>query len=138
MSDLPIPNAHIEVAASVQSRSTTSRASATFQCAAHASDSGLILTEPSGYYTNLSLAGARSLAAWLGEWVKYQQSRFKPTGWRLVNILNGSTQDVSEGHAVALIGDSFYIKGINGEALTQALPATDWELRPIVPATATE
>lgn len=125
------PPAQITVQGNVENVRSTIRHDVTFAIQQHATDSGLVFNDPAGYYTNLSLTGARTLALWLATWCTYQTMRFKPTGFALTHITTGERRERPEGAAIVLIGDSFYIHDASGTDLTGALPCTDWEMQPM-------
>lgn len=119
------------VIGNVESRESTSRGITTFKATAHATDSGVILWDPAGYYCNLSLTGVKDLLLWLSQWHAYQRERFKPTGFALVNLTTGEKRERKDGEAIVLVGDSFYIRNTSGEDLTGALSLTEWEMQPL-------
>ena len=135
MSEPTRPPEYHQIHGNVSSTSATSRQPYNFRLRAHASDNGLILSDPADYYVNMSLDSVITLMDWMGAWVRFQRARFRPTGFALVNLINGERRERAEGQAIVLIGDSFYIRNESGEDISGPLPITDWDFAPIHAAT---
>jgi hypothetical protein len=102
-----------------------------------APDSGIVLYDPHGYWSNFSLKGMKSLVLWLNQWIAYQAAAYKPQGYKLVNTSDGTEHTVADGMSVKLLGDSFIILKADGEpSELGALPAELWEIMPIYAAAA--
>lgn len=131
MTNISTPNRNLTVQGNVESQSSTARRDHSFSITVHPSDSGLILSDPAGYYTNLALTSARELSTWLSQWCAFQRERFKPTGFALVNLTTSERRERADGEAIVLVGDSFYIRDSEGHDLTGALPLIEWEMQPL-------
>lgn len=127
------PETNVRVDCNTSSKISTAR-SEHYWVLGPARDDGVIVTDPGGYYINMSLSGMQALIKAMQQWVEFQAWKFRPTGWKLTSIGTGEERVVESAMSVALIGDSFYLRDAKGEQIGEALPAATWRLSPIIPA----
>lgn len=115
-------------------RSSTRRTTrAAFQMRTDPTDGGIALYDPHSAWTGLSLPDLTRFAGWLLEWARFRREQFKPLGFNLVSLLDGSVVPIKDGATVKIVGDSFVLFDVAGTQVGEARSAAEWLLQPILP-----